>query len=179
MPKIRKAIAKRIPSPVEALDGPTEAQLANGNYKREDFIHADNAQRVTAYINRGGEKNGRAFKSWHLDRLHKAGAFDDLHYAAGVWYRHMHERGRYDAPKMSNLESVGGSFGAGVNISDATQFARDQWRKARAAIPLDMLGFMDAFLLHNRWPKMHHRERFRTIHKIRDALERIYNAART
>ena len=47
-------LKKRTPSPVEALDGPTEAQLANGNYKREDFIHADNAQRVTAYINRGG-----------------------------------------------------------------------------------------------------------------------------
>lgn len=47
-------VRKRIPSPVEALDGPTEAQKANGHYERTDFIHADNAQRVTAFVNRGG-----------------------------------------------------------------------------------------------------------------------------
>lgn len=171
-------LRKRTPSPVEALDGPTEAQRANGQYERTDFIHADNAQRVTAFVNRGGEINGRAFKSWHLDRLHKAEVFDDLQYAAGVWYRQMHERGRYESPKTTNLDSVGGGSG-GVHITDATQFARDRWRAARAALPDDMVGFMDAFLLHNRWPKMHHRERFRKVARIKQALERIYNAART
>ncbi len=49
-----KATRRRIPSPVEALDGPTEAQKANGNYERTDFIHADTARRVTAFVNRGG-----------------------------------------------------------------------------------------------------------------------------
>lgn len=174
-----KATKRRTPSPVEALDGPTEAQKANGNYERTDFIHADTARRVTAFVNRGGEVNGRQFKSWHLDRLHKAGVFDDLQYAAGVWYRQQHERGRYEAPKTSNLDSVGGGGGGGINVSDATQFARDRWRSARAALPDDMVGFMDAFLLRNRWPKMHHREKFRTVARMRDALERIYNAART
>lgn len=179
MPRIKKATAKRIPSPVEALDGPTPEQMANGRYVREDFIHADNAQRVTAYVNQGGESNGRPFKSWHLDRLHKAGAFDDVQYAAGVWYRQMHERGRYEAPKVSNYDGVGGGSGAGCHITDATQFARDRWRAARASIPADMVGFMDAFLLRNRWPKLHHRARFRTLERMRDALEQIYNAART
>lgn len=32
-----KATRKRTPSPVEALDGPTEAQKANGNYEREAY----------------------------------------------------------------------------------------------------------------------------------------------
>jgi hypothetical protein len=169
---------KRIPNPVEALDGPTEAQKANGHYERTDFIHADLGQRVTAFVNQGGEINGRSFKSWHLDRLHKAGVFDDLQYAAGVWYRQMHERGRYESPKTSNYDSVGGG-GAGVHITDATQFARDRWRAARTAIPSDMVGFMDRFLLRNGWPKMHHRQKFRTVARIKDALERIYNAART
>lgn len=45
---------KRIPSPVEALDGPTEAQMANGNFERVTIIHADTAQRETVHINRGG-----------------------------------------------------------------------------------------------------------------------------
>lgn len=169
---------KRIPGPVEALDGPTDAQLANGNFERVDFIHADTAQRVTAFVNQGGEVNGRQFKSWHLDRLHKAGVFDDLQYAAGVWYRQMHERGRYEAPKTSNLNSVGGSS-AGIHVTDATEFARQRWRAARAAIPADMVGFMDRFLLRNDWPKMHHRQKFRTVARMKDALERIYNAART
>lgn len=54
-----KATRKRIPSPVEALDGPTEAQIANGNFERTDFIHADTAQRVTAFVNRGGTPYAR------------------------------------------------------------------------------------------------------------------------
>lgn len=45
--------AKRI-ALVERLDGPTPEQSAKGDYQRTDFIHADYAQRVTAYINRGG-----------------------------------------------------------------------------------------------------------------------------
>lgn len=174
-----KATKRRIPSPVEALDGPTEAQKANGNYERTDFIHADNAQRVTAYVNQGGEDNGRPFKFRHLDRMHKAGVFDDVQYAAGIWYRHMHERGRYDAPKTSNLDSVSGGGASGFHVTDAAQFARDRWRAARAAMPLDMVGFMDAFLLRNKWPKMHHRARFRTLQRMREALEQIYNVART
>lgn len=47
-------VRKRIPNPVEALDGPTEAQKANGNYERTTFIHAETAKGVTPFINRGG-----------------------------------------------------------------------------------------------------------------------------
>ncbi len=39
---------------VQPLDGPTPEQMARGTYDREDFIHADLGQRVTAHVNRGG-----------------------------------------------------------------------------------------------------------------------------
>jgi hypothetical protein len=44
---------KKRPDPIQ-LDGPTEAQLANGTYTRDDIIHVDFAQRATVHINRGG-----------------------------------------------------------------------------------------------------------------------------
>lgn len=47
-----KATKRRIPSPVEALDGPTEAQLANGNYARDTIIHADTYRRETVFRNK-------------------------------------------------------------------------------------------------------------------------------
>lgn len=39
---------------IQPLDGPTPEQMARGGYEREDFIHADLGQRVTAHVNRGG-----------------------------------------------------------------------------------------------------------------------------
>ena len=48
----RKA-SKRKPV-IQPLDGPTPEQIAKGGVGREDFIHADLGQRVTAYVNRGG-----------------------------------------------------------------------------------------------------------------------------
>ena len=168
-----KAKGKRkAPSPIEELDGPTPEQLGKGGYDRLAMPNPDGGNRAAlVHINRGFEENGRVFKTLHLDRLHKAGQFSDAQYEAGVWYRDQHERGRYGQPQMSNLYRVQG--GTVTSITDWTQDARDRWRAARACIPADMVGFMDALLLRNRWPKMHHRERFRTIERIRDALDCI------
>jgi hypothetical protein len=79
---------------------------------------------------------------------------------------------------MADLHRVQGG-GNVLTTNDWTQMARDRWRLARLAFPADMLGFMDAFLLRNRWPKMHHRERFRTLSRIRDALDHLAHHIRT
>lgn len=54
---------RRAIQPVEVLDTPTEAQLANGDYARDTIIHADTYRRETVYINRGGTPIAR----WALE----------------------------------------------------------------------------------------------------------------
>lgn len=49
-----KATRKKAPPVIQPLDGPTPEQLAKGGVEREDFIHADLGQRVSAFVNRGG-----------------------------------------------------------------------------------------------------------------------------
>lgn len=172
-----KATKRKAPPVIQPLDGPTPEQIAKGGVEREDFIHADLGQRVTAYVKRSFEDNGRVYRMHHLDRLKRAGEFTDEQYAAGEWYREQYAKGRYEQPKMANLHRVQG--GNILSHNDWTQIARDRWRAARMAFPADMLGFMDAFLLRNRWPKMHHRERFRTLSRIREALDALAHHIRT
>jgi hypothetical protein len=50
----RKATKRKTPPVIQPLDGPTPEQIRKGGVEREDFIHADLGQRVTAYVNRGG-----------------------------------------------------------------------------------------------------------------------------
>lgn len=46
-----KAKRKKV-EPILPLDGPTEAQLANGVYEREVIIHGEDGARATVHINR-------------------------------------------------------------------------------------------------------------------------------
>jgi hypothetical protein len=62
----RKATKRR--AIVEELDGPTPAQLTNGDYHRDTIIHADNAQRATVHINRGGTPVMRWWSAGRLNR---------------------------------------------------------------------------------------------------------------
>lgn len=167
-----KAKGKRkAPSPIEELDGPTPEQLGKGGYDRLAMPNPDGGNRAAlVHINRGFEENGRVFKTRHFDRLHKAGQFTDAQYAAGVWYRDQYERCQYDRPNIVDLNRV---QGGGAGICEWQEIARDRWRAARATIPGDVVGFFDALVLRNRWPKMHHRERFRSLDRVRDALDRI------
>lgn len=169
--KNAKARKRAQPMPIEELVAPPAAQLANGAFVREFVIDENTGQKALTYVNQGIEINGRQFKLSHLDRLYKAGNFTEDQFLAGKWYRDMHERGRYDKAATSNLFRVQGSVGSAEGVRDFAQAARDKWHSARLAWPADMLGFMDGLILRNRWPKMHHRERMRTLTRIREALD--------
>ena len=58
------------------IDMPTVAQLMNGDYRREDMIHADEGTRVTAWVNRGGTP---VMRWWHSGKL------DDSQLAVIEW----------------------------------------------------------------------------------------------
>lgn len=164
--------ARRKVEVIEQLDTPTPEQIARGSFQR-DYVMDDNGLKAMAYRNTGGEVAGRTFKMWHLDRLHKAGVFSRDQYLAGRWYRDTHEAARYDNPSSSKLFRIEGSVTGGSDVVDAIQWRRDKWRAARQTIPLNMVGFIDAMLLHNKWPRMHHRQRFRTLEQVKEALDCI------
>lgn len=54
MSKTKRKAKRREANLSEILDGPTEAQLANGHYVRDFVMQADNATQAMAWTNRGG-----------------------------------------------------------------------------------------------------------------------------
>lgn len=152
---------------------PTPEQIASGAYAEDYVIHDATGLKAMVYRKRGIEQNGRLFRESHFDRLNRAGRWTRDQYLAGNWYRHTYECGRYDAPATSDLLRVHGSVASIEAAYSSRQRARDQFRAARKALPADTLGIIDGLLLHNRWPKMHHRERHRIIARIAQALDKL------
>jgi hypothetical protein len=169
--KNRNAAKRKAIVPIEELIAPTPEQMLHGSYVAQFIIDDATGLKGLVHVNEGGEINGRLFKLRHFDRLNKAGCFTRDQYLAGKWYRDAYERGRYDQPQTSNLHRVQGSVGSSELVQGGTQNARDGWRAARMSWPSDMTGFMDALILRNSWPKMHHRERARTLSRICEALD--------
>ena len=111
-------LRKRTPSPVEALDGPTEAQKANGQYERGTFIHAETARGVTPFINRGGTPLARWRES-----------LSDTQWAAiqhciALWET------LESAPSVTAKygERIGGASSAEGNVLRVIQAREDLWR---------------------------------------------------
>jgi hypothetical protein len=152
---------------------PTPEQLASGAYVAEYVIHDDTGLKSLAHIKHGIETDGRLFRESHFDRLHRAGKWTRDQFLAGEWYRQTYERGRYDAPAVSDLLRIGGSIASIEVAYSSKQRARDEWHHARKSLPADMVGFVDGLLIRNRWPKLYHRERHRSIARIAQALDRL------
>lgn len=59
---------KRAKPILQPLEQPNEMQMANGHFQREDMIHAESGQRVTAWKNCGGTPVMRWWNAGRLDR---------------------------------------------------------------------------------------------------------------
>lgn len=121
------------------------------------------------YTNQGAGR--RYFRLRHVDRLHRNGKLTYEQHQAATWYRDQWDRGRYDNPTVSDYTRPRGENTPDPGLKSSQQMARDKWRVARTAWPADMVGFMDALLLRDRWPSVHHRERARTLDRVRGALD--------
>ena len=64
----------------DILDGPTEAQLANGDYVREFVTNGDTSTKSMAHINRGGSP---------VIRWHSTGKLDDRQLAIIHWVQRL------------------------------------------------------------------------------------------
>lgn len=128
---------ERVANDQSFLDVLTPEQLASGDYATAD--------------NRGR----RYFRTSHLDRLHKNGKLTYEQQQAGEWYRTQYAKCRYDSVKISKYgEAISGV--PAFDVEERKQDARDLFRVARAEIPRELVGFMDRFLLHDRWPQSRH-----------------------
>lgn len=67
---------------VEPLDGPTAAQLANGDYARETIIHGDTFRRETVHLNRGGTPLAR----WKRDKALTDGQIAAIDHCLRLWH---------------------------------------------------------------------------------------------
>lgn len=118
-------------------------------------------------------KGRRYFRTTHLDRLHKAKKLTYEQHQAGDWYRTQWEAGRYDSTRCADWTRVRGENVVQFTMPTKAQEARDKWRRARMMIPSHMLGFVDRFLLHDHWPKVHHRSLARSLADLRNALDSL------
>lgn len=83
MTKTKRKAKRREAQLSEILDGPTEAQLANGHYVREFVTNGDTATKSMAHINQGGTP---------VIRWHRTGKLDDRQLAIIHWVQRLWDR---------------------------------------------------------------------------------------
>lgn len=144
------------------LDVLTPEQRASGLY-------------ASGFDEKGKAQSGgrRYFRLAHIDRLHRNGKLTYEQHQAGEHYRNLWDMGRYDAPKTMNLDPLRGSNIVQFTLPTRAQDARDLWRLARREIQMRDVGFADRLLLHDQWPKVHHRASLRNLTTLRNVLDTL------
>lgn len=110
-----------------------------------------------------------------LDRWHKSKMITQRQFTAGEEYRTLHERAmalpRVVASYGERTSAGECDYGLARTIAQAR--ARSRWRAARNAIPRDMIGFVDRFLIADALPKYRGRAHMRSIAEMRNALDQL------
>ena len=108
----RKAVKQR--PVIEELDGPTEAQIRNGDYERGTIIHADTFRRETVHINRGGTFIARWEKKHKLSKRQAA----VIDWCLRLWHIAGHN------------QSVTAQYGERIRATGSTELAAIKRRAA-------------------------------------------------
>lgn len=145
---------ERVAGEQSFLDVLTPEQIASGDYANEN----------------GGR---RYFRLRHLDRLHKNGKLTYEQHQAGAHYRELYDLGRYDSTRTADLTRIRGENVVHFTLPTKAQDARDQWHAARKEIQARYVGIADAFLIRDKWPKLHHRRQATHLTAIRCALDTL------
>ena len=99
---------------IEELDGPTEAQIRNGDYERGTIIHADTFRRETVHINRGGTP---VMRWWNADKLSRR-QMQAIEWVQRLW----HIAGTYQATTAS--------YGERIPMTGCADLAATKWLAA-------------------------------------------------
>lgn len=115
----------------------------------------------------------RRFRHTMLDRLHRNGKLTWGQWYAGDRYREAHARAQIESVVVASYgeRTSNGEVAYGLPRTISQLRARQQLRDYRAALPRDMQGFMDRFLIRDALPRYGGRAHFRQIGEVRKALD--------
>lgn len=152
--------------------GPLQRVLDNAKIEKDQsFLDVITPEMAAKGCYSAENRGRRYFRVAHLDRLHKAGKLTYEQYSAGDWYRTQWHAGRYDSTRTADWTRVRGENVVQFSLPTAAQQARDNWRAARSVIPSRLVGLLDRFVLHDHWPKAHHRALARSLADLHEALD--------
>ena len=141
-------ISKPLPAPKPDQEATAERLAQAGN---------DNASIEDGQIERAGEKAPRCrrFRDNHIDRLKRAGRLTYAQWYAADWYRSIYEQAGIEQRQTANYQPTvpggdGLNYGMPTTIAQVT--CRKKLRQARAQLAPNMVGLVDAVVLHDRMP---------------------------
>lgn len=147
----------------------------------ERLKKGDIAEAVNPALSDSGKHSNtlvRRFRSTHLDRLYKKdnpskSRFTDRQYAAGDWYRNTHARCSFALSVVASYgeRTSAGEPSYGLPRSEAQLRARKLWMAGRKQLPVNMVGFMDRFLVYDELPRYGGRAAMRNLEQIGYSLD--------
>lgn len=117
----------------------------------------------------------RRLRTNHLDRLHRAEVITWRQWYPANDYRETWERAQLSPRVVGSYgeRSTGGENDYGLARTEAAYRARLKWRRMRDVIPMNMRGYVDRLVLHNRMPSLRNRDGRRTLAQIKSALDQL------
>lgn len=133
-----------------------------------DWVNAAEIDPVEQGINRV-----RRFKHTMLDRLYRNERLTWVQWYAGEVYRNTHARAQVDAKLCAGYgeRTSAGEIAYGLPRTMGQLKARERLRQYRDAMPFEMRGFMDRFLIRDALPRYGGRAHFRQMTDVRNALD--------
>jgi hypothetical protein len=117
----------------------------------------------------------RRFQHTMLDRLHRNHKLTWVQWYAGDTFRSTHARAQLEGNVVSSYgeRTSKGEIAYGLPHTIGQLNARQRLREYRDAIPKDMRGFMERFLIRDALPRYGGRAHFRQMTEIRKALDEL------
>jgi hypothetical protein len=133
---------------------------------------------VSSIIEKAGEKTVlcRKFADSYVDRLRRNGRLTYAQWYAAEWYRERYEQSGLGGRVVANYDMSGAGGGGecayGMPTSERQARARQAWRKAREFISPQLLGLVDAVVLHDTPPPFRNgQQRARHAARMASALQ--------
>lgn len=163
----KRGITKRMLRRKQEVIDATPERIAMGESQLVDPSRIDSSEQPIGLT--------RRFTATHLDRLHKNKRLTWRQWYAGDWYRNQYMHAGIASRVVASYDGrvSGGEPAYGLPSSERQMWARQNWRRARAAIPLTMAGFVDRFVLHDELPRYGGRAAMRSVAELGRALDAL------
>lgn len=165
-----RAVKEVVPANDDKMIDATPERLAKEPSEVVDTFRADGDTVL---------RKARRFRKPHLDRWHGAGMLTQRQWAAGDAYRTTHERCQMRVSVVAsygeriNAAANPGDFGYGLPLLNRQAEARREMRELRQQWDRHAQGVMDAFLLHDHFPRYGGKKHKDMVTTIRECLDKM------